>query len=149
MIPLGFTIGGSTYVCTEDFFVGLKRLLLALFTAGSAHAVFGADHANMINEDNINLSAGRFLADFVSKDAAIRSAARLYLLGVLDASEGRQWCSYTQIKTASINDFLFDSLRKRSSEELNLRAATLIVDTLKKSFPCGAKDESSLPKAQK
>ena len=108
-----------------------------------------ADHSNMINEDNVNLTAGRFLADFASKDAAIRSAARLYLLGVLDASEGRHWCSYAKIKTASINDFLFDSLRKRSSEELNERAATLIVDTLKKSFPCGATDETNLPKAQK
>lgn len=149
MIQLGFTLGGSSCVSTEDFFVGLKRLLLALFTAGSAHAVFAADHVNMINEDNVNLSGGRFLADFVSKDVAIRSAARLYLLGVLDASEGRQWCSYTQIKTASINDFLFDSLRKRTAEELNMRAATLIVDTLKKSFPCGVTNEANLPKAQK
>lgn len=127
----------------------LNYLALFLCIAGCSRVVQANDHVNMIDGDNVNLTAERFLADFASKNAPVRTAAHLYLLGVLDASEGRDWCSYSKLKTASIDDFIFDNLRKKPPEALKARAANLIVEALNKSFPCGAAHEADIPKTQK
>ena len=89
-----------------------------------------------ITADNVNLSAGDFLPEFINQSPERRAAARLYLLGVLDATEGRSWCSYSQLKTTTINEFVFEHLKKQPSEKLTLRASVLIEEALQKSFPC-------------
>jgi hypothetical protein len=89
-----------------------------------------------ITADSVNLSAGDFLPEFINQSPKRRAAARLYLLGVLDATEGKSWCSYSQLKTATINEFVFEYLKKQPSERLTLRASVLIEEALQKSFPC-------------
>jgi hypothetical protein len=89
-----------------------------------------------ITADSVNLSTGDFLPEFVNQSPERRAAARLYLLGVLDATEGKSWCSYSQLKTATINEFVFEYLKKQPSERLAIRASVLIEEALQKSFPC-------------
>ncbi|MCE3252501.1 MAG: hypothetical protein K0Q67_1521 [Cellvibrio sp.] len=89
-----------------------------------------------ITEDRVNLSAAEFLPEFISKSPERRTAARLYLLGVLDSSEGKTWCSYNQIKTVTINEFVFEYLKKQPAEKLKPRASALIEEALHQSFPC-------------
>lgn len=89
-----------------------------------------------ITTDSVNLSAADFLHDFASQTTERRAAARLYLLGVLDSSEGKIWCGYDQIKTATINEFVFEHLKKQSAERLKMRASVLIEEALKYHFPC-------------
>lgn len=89
-----------------------------------------------ITEDRVNLSGADFLPEFVSKSQERRRAARLYLLGVLDSSEGRTWCSYSQLKTVTINEFVFEYLKRQSDESLKRRASDLIEEALHHSFPC-------------
>lgn len=89
-----------------------------------------------ITEDRVNLTAAEFLPEFISKSPERRTAARLYLLGVLDSSEGTTWCGYSQIKTVTINEFVFEYLRKQTVEKLNTRASVLIQEALHQSFPC-------------
>jgi hypothetical protein len=89
-----------------------------------------------ITEDRVNLSAAEFLPEFISKSPERRTAARLYLLGVLDSTEGKAWCSYNQLKTVTINEFVFEYLKKQPAEKLKLRASVLIEEALQHSFPC-------------
>lgn len=115
-----------------------KRSILCLFyTALFCSPTFAEPpNTSTITADSVNLSAADFLPEFMSKSTKRRTAARLYLLGVLDSTEGKAWCSYSQIKTVTINEFVFEYLRKQSAEKLKARASTLIEEALTYHFPC-------------
>lgn len=101
-----------------------------------SNAVADQYQTGPITEDRVNLTGAEFLPEFVNKSLERRTAARLYLLGVLDSSEGKTWCSYSQLKTVTINEFVFEYLKKQSAEKLKLRASDLIQEALHNSFPC-------------
>lgn len=115
-----------------------KISALALLCTGllCSCALADPDRTAAITEDRVNLSAAEFLPEFISKSPEKRSAARLYLLGVLDSTEGKAWCSYNQLKTVTINEFVFEYLKKQPAEKLKTRASTLIEEALHHSFPC-------------
>ncbi len=92
-----------------------------------------------ITEDSVNLSARVFLNEFVSQDEGARKVARLYLLGVMDATEGRAWCDYKKLSTATLNEFIFEYMKKSTPIQLERRASAVIEDSLHASFPCGTK----------
>lgn len=117
----------------------LTRLsMLSLFYTGFICSPVFAEppHATIITVDSVNLSAADFLPEFISQSPERRAAARLYLLGVLDSTEGKTWCSYSQIKTVTINEFVFEYLQKQSAEKLKMRASVLIEEALNRHFPC-------------
>lgn len=93
----------------------------------------------IVTEDSVNLSAKIFLKEFVSQDLAARKAARLYALGVMDASEGKSWCDYKTLKTVTLNEFIFEHMKTLSPAKLDRRASVVIEEALQKTFPCGAK----------
>lgn len=115
-----------------------KLWMLSLFYTGFACSPAFADspRTTTIIPDSVNLSAADFLPEFISQSAERRAAARLYLLGVLDSTEGKTWCSYSQIKTVTINEFVFEYLQKQSAEKLKVRASALIEAALKHHLPC-------------
>jgi hypothetical protein len=92
-----------------------------------------------ITEDSVDLSAKIFLTEFVSQDEGARKVARLYMLGVMDTTEGKAWCSYKKINTAAINEFVFEYMKKITPIQLERRASTVIEDALHASFPCKVK----------
>ncbi len=113
------------------------QAILIMWGAGLLSSTALANHHHIaINEDRVNLSAADFLPEFINKTPERRVAARLYLLGVLDTTEGKTWCSYNLLKTATINEFVFEYLNKQPQERLKLRASVLIEEALKHHFPC-------------
>ena len=116
----------------------LAGLLLstALVACGSTHAAPRVGHSTTLTEDAAALTARAFFADFGSMDAPRRRAAQLYLLGVLDATEGHAWCSYSQLKTVSLREHLYEHFRKLPPQRLDERAADVITEALTRSFPC-------------
>jgi hypothetical protein len=92
-----------------------------------------------ITEDSVNLSARVFLNEFVSQEEGARKVARLYLLGVMDTTEGRTWCDYKKLSTATLNEFIFEYMKKSTPIQLERRASTVIEDALHASFPCKVK----------
>lgn len=112
--------------------------LVALVCGVTFCSVSVADQheAVVITPDKVNLTGAEFLPEFISKSPDRRTAARLYLLGVLDSSEGRVWCSYSQLKTVTINEFVYEYLKKQSPEKLKSRASVLIEEALHNLFPC-------------
>ena len=115
---------------------GLLLLTATLAACGSASAMPRADHSSTLSEDAAALTARAFFADFGSTDEPRRRAARLYLLGVLDATEGRAWCDYQTLKTVSLREHLYEHLRKLPSQRLDERASDVITEALSLSFPC-------------
>lgn len=92
-----------------------------------------------ITEDSVNLSAKVFLNEFVSQDEGARKMARLYFLGVMDATEGKTWCGYKKLSTATLNEFIFEYMKKSTPIQLERRASAVIEDSLHASFPCREK----------
>lgn len=92
-----------------------------------------------ITVDSVNLTGGLFISKLTSATKKDRERAMLYLLGVLDATEGRSWCDYKTLKTITIREYVYEHLKMLPEERLNERASTLIQEALIKSFPCESK----------
>lgn len=86
--------------------------------------------------ENNNLSAEEFLAAYMGKDLMQRRYAEMYLLGVLDATEGHAWCSYQQFKTITLAETLYSNLEKTNAKQRKKRAAIVITEILEGQFPC-------------
>jgi len=93
------------------------------------------DSQSLLIENN-NLSAGDFFSAYLSSNIAERRYAQMYLLGVLDATEGITWCNYHLVKTISLEEQIYAGLKKADSSQLQKRAALVITDILKKHLSC-------------
>lgn len=91
--------------------------------------------------DNINLTAREFFAAYMSKTVEERRYAELYLLGVLDSTEGASWCGYRAYKTTTIAEELYAGFQKLEKRMQDRRAAHVISDMLGKKFPCEGKSK--------
>lgn len=90
---------------------------------------------NLIIENNA-ITLAEFWQAYTSRETEPRRRAELFLLGVLDSTEGSQWCDYRRVKTIAIDELLFSRLKKRQPEQSSERAARVIVDVLRQAFPC-------------
>lgn len=89
----------------------------------------------------INLPAEKFFSAYTSDNVGDRHYAEIYLLGVLEATENISWCSYQKFKTGTIDEVVFEGLKKISEGEKKQRAATVIVSILGRKFPCKGADK--------
>ncbi len=92
-----------------------------------------------ITVDSVNLSAQQFFKSYMSPDAVERQSAELYLLGVMDTTEGKGWCNYRTFKTITLRERIFEELKKLDENRLNQRASSVIAEILGRRYPCGAK----------
>lgn len=90
----------------------------------------------MITSDSVSLRGDAFLKSFASTTESERSAASLYFLGVLDTTEGREWCDFKTLKTITLREFVYEYMKKLNENRMNERASVLIAEALHKSFPC-------------
>ena len=113
-------------------------LLLALLSSTVAAQILV--ETDKIKVDNVNLRAEHFLKLYMSNDANERKNAELYLLGVMDATEGRSWCDYRTFKTITLRERIFEEFKKLDNSGLNKRASKVIEDILSRRYhPCGRK----------
>ena len=89
-----------------------------------------------IAEDSVNLTVDAFYSSFTSPSESTRQKAMIYLIGVLDATEGKSWCDYHTLKTISIREYLFEYIKKLPKHRLNERASKVIEEALNKAFNC-------------
>jgi hypothetical protein len=95
--------------------------------------------AQQITHDSADLPAGVFFASFISPQAAHRDQAMFYLLGTLDTSEKKSWCSYKNIKITTLREYIFEYFKKIPAHRMKERASKIIEEALRESFPCGKK----------
>jgi hypothetical protein len=105
----------------------------------SAHAVDGKIVPRLTGQEFIDryfFKQGLAGAEDDEETLFTRQFAKGYLAGVADASQGRDWCDKTKVKTLEIDAEVAHSLRKLPPDVLQGDAARLIVEILHKKFPC-------------
>jgi len=91
---------------------------------------------NRIEDNSVNVTTRQFFENYISGSADERGRAKLYLLGVMDATEGKSWCDYRTFKSISLQDYIYSKLQELESHRLNERASRVIEGILSQSFPC-------------
>lgn len=86
--------------------------------------------------DNLNFAGSDFIEAYMSKDVTQRRLAEMYLVGVLDSTEGKAWCSYNIALPGSIQEQVYIGLKKESPVSLDRRASEVISSILSKKLPC-------------
>jgi hypothetical protein len=82
------------------------------------------------------VSLKEFLVSYESQDPEEQNAAYAFLLGVVEATEGKEWCGYRLAKTISILETIHAELKKSEPFRYDERAADVIVMILKERMPC-------------
>lgn len=102
-----------------------------------------------LTPDAYNLSGNDFFKLWVSGHQQDKLRAGIYLLGIEDTTENKLWCGYDLFKTVTLNEAVYAFLKNKSREELNGRAADLIVRKLME-YPCnkGVKNETFILNAK-
>lgn len=113
------------------------RTLLVLLS--SSVCVPASAETDQITVDSVNLRADQFIQSYMGNDANERRSAELYLLGVMDATEGKFWCDYRTFKTVTLRERIFEELKKLDNHLLNRRASKVIEDILSRRYPCDRK----------
>nr|WP_269506123.1 Rap1a/Tai family immunity protein [Burkholderia sp. IMCC1007] len=67
---------------------------------------------------------------------AERHAMAGYLAGVVDATEGKDWCDSGRVKPGEIDSDVLGDLRKQRRDALKASAAVLVTGVLRQKYPC-------------
>jgi hypothetical protein len=116
------------------------QLILIFLVAIFASTNSDASHSYKtkdIHINNIGMSTSDFIKYYKNTDPRIRERSKIYLLGVMDASEGTLWCGYNKYKTITVYEKLFFKLSSLAPPDLNQRASSQIIKILSASYPCG------------
>ena len=79
-----------------------------------------------------DLNGDDFFRFWQSDNRQDRLNAKIYLLGIEDATESKTWCDYKTIKTVTLDEIIYWYFRKKTSDKLNERAANIIIEALSK-----------------
>lgn len=92
---------------------------------------------DLLNGFDVNMSAKRFADAWFSKtNERERIKADMYLLGVLDTTEGSVWCGYNRLLPSSIHENLYSYFENLTAEKAKQRASKTIVDAMSELAPC-------------
>ncbi|MDR3298935.1 MAG: hypothetical protein LBU43_02765 [Candidatus Accumulibacter sp.] len=83
-----------------------------------------------------NVSLQRFLRSYRSRKPDEQNAAYTFLLGVIEATEGKEWCGYRRLKTDTILEVVYLGLQKVEPSRYDERAAYVVTGILRKNSPC-------------
>ena len=121
-------------------FIGLCSFISTSCVASQDYTIQIPLHKNKrLFIDNLNLSANDFFIAYTSKDIEQRRFAEMYLAGVLDATEGKDWCGYSKALPGAIQEQIYISFKEENKSSLSRRASRTILDILQKILPCGSK----------
>ncbi|KVM75271.1 hypothetical protein WJ60_33625 [Burkholderia ubonensis] len=86
--------------------------------------------------DGVRLLDGMSRADNNPYANAERHVMTGYLAGVVDSTEGKDWCDTGRVKSGEIDSEVLGELRKLPRDALKVGAAGLIVNVLRQKYPC-------------
>src|SRR5690606_13583869 len=85
---------------------------------------------------NTSFTVGALFQVYMDSDPDQRRLTEMYVLGVIDSSEGDAWCGYEIASPAAIQEQIYIGLQKAFADARNERAATAIKSHLSKILPC-------------
>lgn len=105
-------------------------------------SVFPRDPQLLTGHD-VNLTAERFFTAWNNKEnERERIKADMYFVGVLDATEGKEWCGYKKFLPGSAQEVVYARLLRMQPEQREkLSAADYIVKSMAEIHPCQKRSE--------
>lgn len=127
--------------------MAFPRLVFLLFFASCINADDSAPKTRLGRDAHpsqslvvyANLSLGEFLQAFTSESDTERQRAQMYLVGVLDTTEGRDWCGYDVILPGSASSIVIMKAKVLVTSRGSERAGTVLREILAGDSPCRSK----------
>lgn len=92
---------------------------------------------NKLSRNDVRMSAEKFISAWLTKDNEQEQLkANMYLLGVMDATEGKEWCSYDVALPGSLRESIYSYFKKLPQERKREAASKLIIEALVQDLPC-------------
>ncbi len=88
---------------------------------------------------NLAMTTESFFKAYMSKDIEQRRLAEMYVIGVMDSSEGESWCGFDIASPNAIQEQVYNGLKKTLERSPKERASTAIKSQLKELLPCKEK----------
>lgn len=89
--------------------------------------------------NNLSMTTESFFKAYMSTDIEQRRLAEMYVVGVMDSSEGESWCGFKIASPDAIQEQVYVALKRTLEKSPKERASTAIKSHLKELLPC--KDE--------
>ena len=86
--------------------------------------------------ENLSLTTEDFYASYMSSDIEQRRLAEMYLIGVIDSSEGVTWCGYDVASPGAIQEQVYIGLKNAMASTPKKRASDSIKLKLEELLPC-------------
>ena len=119
------------------------RVILVLTIGITGCALAGGNGIKMTNSDqqslaieNLSLLAKDFWQAYRSDDIRERRLAEMYLIGVLDSTEGEKWCGYNIALPHSVLDQIHIGFKNATKEMMDDRASNTINKIMSNILPC-------------
>ena len=115
--------------------IGVFVLLILAIASVQAAATGNGDATaqqtqRTLSPESVRLTAGEFFTAWKSQSEKERYDAEIYLLGVMDTTEGTVWCSYSRFKTISLHTTVYEYIKKLPEERLKESASSIIIEAL-------------------
>lgn len=131
----GALLLGSNHLPPE--WSGIGQFLSSAYAQPQSTQISPVTGVDKIFPAAVNWTGADFLSAYSQPlGSTARQFAAMYLWGVLDATEGSQWCSYQIIKSISLEEAVLAKMSRLPKEELSKRASALILATFPKSTDC-------------
>ncbi len=89
-----------------------------------------------LNALNYSLTTEKIFNAYMSSDVNQRRLAEMYVVGVIDSSEGVSWCGFNVASPDAIKEQVFESLKDSMKTNPQGRAASAIKSRLEELMPC-------------
>lgn len=119
-------------------YIGLALVGLVSCNAAQSQPIkIPANDKQRLSIEHLDFKGSAFIDAYMSKDVNQRRLAEMYLIGVLDGSEGKLWCGYDVALPGSIQEQVYAGFKKEGKDSLERRASEVIISILSKQLPCG------------
>jgi hypothetical protein len=117
-----------------------SMLILAILSsctiASDGQITLPIDDKQRLIIDNLSLTTEDFFSSYMSPNVEQRRLAEMYLIGVIDSSEGITWCGYEVASPSAIQEQVYLGLKEVLAATPKRRAADSIKLKLEQLLPC-------------
>lgn len=121
----------------KTIYLSILTIFLASCALAHLPTIVVPDHGSQrLNTLNRNLTVDNFFSAYMGEDIKQRQLAEMYVVGVLDASEGDEWCSYETLSPGGLQEQVLVALKKAKDTNPQQRVSTAIKARFIEFFPC-------------
>lgn len=115
----------------------LAAITLSSFSMASDNTMkIPETNSQRIISGNLAVTTKSLFKAYMSPDLEQRRLAEMYVIGVLDSTEGQSWCGFNIASPDAIQEQVYAALQKSVKTSAETRASTAIESHLTELLPC-------------